>query len=127
MPPNEVKLLLRFFILTIATSPRIFENLSSLSNYIISIACACRWGILDGNDPFNLIARSEVPILSPSLPWERGVEPYECVVPNVVFVQVSLLQASAIEPILTSYALLIFVFVFLFFAEYDTVAASYTH
>ena len=56
-----------------------------------------RWGVLDGKNPLNLSARSEVPVLSPSLPWERGVEPYECVVPNVVFVQVFVPRENATQ------------------------------
>lgn len=45
------------------------------------------WVILDGKDPTIIKARSEVPLLSPENPWEKGQAPYACNAPNVVFLE----------------------------------------
>lgn len=41
--------------------------------------------ILDGNDPTKILQRSENPILSPDLDWEKGSDSDLALVPNVVF------------------------------------------
>jgi len=43
--------------------------------------------ILDGKNPKNILQRSEVPILSPTLAYEQGGAPYTCNMPNVVFLE----------------------------------------
>lgn len=43
--------------------------------------------ILDGQDPSIIKERCEVPLLTPTLSWELGVEPYTCNVPNVIFLE----------------------------------------
>ena len=43
--------------------------------------------ILDGKDPTIIKQRSDVPLLTPIYPSERGVEPYTCNVPNVIFLE----------------------------------------
>jgi predicted GH43/DUF377 family glycosyl hydrolase len=45
------------------------------------------WVILDGADPTTIIARSEVPLMSPVEAWEEGAAPYACNAPNVVFLE----------------------------------------
>lgn len=49
--------------------------------------CAIGWAILDGKDPSQIVARSQRPLLTATLSWERclhGKGP-ECQVPEVVF------------------------------------------
>jgi predicted GH43/DUF377 family glycosyl hydrolase len=41
------------------------------------------WVVLSGSDPTKVLARSSVPPLPYTLPWERGVEPWSCNVANV--------------------------------------------
>lgn len=44
------------------------------------------WAILNGTDPsLGVLARGEAPLLSPDLPWEKGVAPFLGLTPNVVF------------------------------------------
>lgn len=45
------------------------------------------WLVLDGDDPSNILQRSDVPLLSPVHGWEQGVAPYECNVHNVTFLE----------------------------------------
>ena len=44
-----------------------------------------RYAILDGREPSRLLARGEMPLLSPTLAWQRGEGPWRCNVANVVF------------------------------------------
>ncbi len=43
--------------------------------------------ILDGKDPANILQRSEYPILTPQMAWEKGDKPFDGLVPNVVFIE----------------------------------------
>jgi predicted GH43/DUF377 family glycosyl hydrolase len=43
------------------------------------------WVILDGQDPTNIISRSALPLMRPIYDWEKGIKPYLCNAPNVVF------------------------------------------
>lgn len=43
--------------------------------------------ILNGTDPTRIIQRSENPILSPVLAWEKGDPPFLGLTPNVVFLE----------------------------------------
>jgi len=45
------------------------------------------WAILDKNDPSKILQRCQEPLLTPTLPWERGVAPWLGLVPNVVFLE----------------------------------------
>jgi len=45
------------------------------------------WSILDKRDPTNVLARSEQPILSPELDWEKCDKSPAGLTPNVVFVE----------------------------------------
>jgi predicted GH43/DUF377 family glycosyl hydrolase len=45
------------------------------------------WVILDKDDPTQVLARSDVPLLSPELAWEKGSSPYLGLTPNVVFLE----------------------------------------
>eukprot|EP00040_Diaphanoeca_grandis_P019924 m.105545 g.105545 ORF g.105545 m.105545 type:complete len:396 (-) comp27658_c0_seq1:463-1650(-) len=49
--------------------------------------CAIGWAILDKNDPTQIVARSNGPLLVATLPWETCPEGkgYECQEPEVVF------------------------------------------
>ena len=43
--------------------------------------------ILDGNDPTKILQRSNAPIMSPQLDWEKGTPPFLHLTPNVIFVE----------------------------------------
>ena len=43
--------------------------------------------ILDGSDPTVVLSRSDVPLLSPEYPFEKGLAPYGCNAPNVIFLE----------------------------------------
>jgi predicted GH43/DUF377 family glycosyl hydrolase len=43
--------------------------------------------ILDGQNPMHILARSDTPILSPTLAWELGLVPTVALTPRVVFVE----------------------------------------
>lgn len=60
------------------------------------------WLILDGTNPTRIIQRSEVPLLSPELSWEVGMD---LLTPNVVFLEglVSYPDASATNSFLGFY------------------------
>uniref|UniRef100_A0A6B2L8N7 Glycosyl hydrolase family 32 N-terminal domain-containing protein n=1 Tax=Arcella intermedia TaxID=1963864 RepID=A0A6B2L8N7_9EUKA len=45
------------------------------------------WVILDKDDPTKILQRSDEPILSPELGWEKGDAPYLGLTPNVVFLE----------------------------------------
>jgi predicted GH43/DUF377 family glycosyl hydrolase len=45
------------------------------------------WVVLDKNDPEVILQRSEVPILTPQLDWEKGAGDKLCLVCNVTFVE----------------------------------------
>ena len=45
------------------------------------------WVIFDGADPTSIKQRSETPLFSPVMSWEKGEEPYTCHAPNVVFLE----------------------------------------
>jgi predicted GH43/DUF377 family glycosyl hydrolase len=50
--------------------------------------CAIGWAILDGSDPSRIVARSDEPLLTATLPWETCAavgKGYECQEPEVVF------------------------------------------
>lgn len=64
-------------------------------NHITPICSFCDIGsayhpgyvILDGKDPTVIKQRSDEPLLTPLFASERGVEPYTCNVPNVIFLE----------------------------------------
>ena len=41
------------------------------------------WAVLSGSDPTHVLARAEEPPLPFTLPWQQGVAPFACNVPNV--------------------------------------------
>lgn len=45
------------------------------------------WIILSGADPTQVLQRSSSPLMGPEFAWEKGVSPYACNVPNVVFLE----------------------------------------
>ena len=47
---------------------------------------ALGWAVLNGSNPAQVLARAEEPILSPVLPWERGVASRGDQTPNAVFI-----------------------------------------
>jgi predicted GH43/DUF377 family glycosyl hydrolase len=45
------------------------------------------WVVLDKTDPTKVIARSSEPLISPTLGWEKGDDPWLGLTPNVVFLE----------------------------------------
>ncbi|KAJ5067263.1 hypothetical protein M0811_13133 [Anaeramoeba ignava] len=45
------------------------------------------WAILDEENPTNVLQRCQQPLLSPVLAWEKGLDPYLGLTPNVVFLE----------------------------------------
>ena len=58
------------------------------------------WIILDSNNPSQIVARSDKPLITAKYPWEIGTQPYTCVTQNRVYIE-------AAVPIPDSYFLLI--------------------
>ena len=52
-----------------------------------TLAYHATWAVLSGADPTIVLQRSDVPLLTADHAFEAGTEPWECNVPNVVFLE----------------------------------------
>eukprot|EP00698_Gefionella_okellyi_P004417 TRINITY_DN14077_c0_g1_i1.p1 TRINITY_DN14077_c0_g1~~TRINITY_DN14077_c0_g1_i1.p1 ORF type:complete len:363 (-),score=69.96 TRINITY_DN14077_c0_g1_i1:261-1349(-) len=73
--------------LKLSTGDYLFLHNSANSGFPQSGEYHASWAILSGADPSQVLARAEDPLLSPDALWERGVSPWTCNVPRVVFLE----------------------------------------
>lgn len=74
-------------------SPAMIFNITSVSiwwfknSWTESLFLFAGWAILNGTNPSQVLQRSKVPLLTPTLNWELGTPPAKVCVPNVVFAE----------------------------------------